>query len=120
MKRWKQWMTLIVDTVVSVAHPASSSPSSKLKPLNQGQLNDLLCDLSLSKESSEILTSRLDEHGIVGSETKIAFYRDRDDVLIRFFTMEDNFVYCNNIQGLLSKMGLPEYNPDEWRLFIDS
>ena len=34
--------------------------------------------------------------------------------------MEDDFVYCNNIQGLLSEMGLPEYNPDECRLFIDS
>ena len=34
--------------------------------------------------------------------------------------MEDDFVYCNNIQSLLSEMGLPEYNPDEWRLFIDS
>jgi len=34
--------------------------------------------------------------------------------------MEDDFVYCNNIQGLFSEMGLPEYNPDEWRLFIDS
>ena len=34
--------------------------------------------------------------------------------------MEDDLVYCNNIQGLLSEMALPEYNPDEWRLFIDS
>ena len=41
-------------------------------------------------------------------------------MLIRFFTKEDEFVYCNNIQGLLSEMGLPEYISDEWRLFIDS
>ena len=34
--------------------------------------------------------------------------------------MEDDFVYCNSIQGLLSEMGLPEYNPNEWKLFIDS
>ena len=45
---------------------------------------------------------------------------NRDDLLISFFTIEDYFVYCNNIQGLLSEMDLPEYNPDEWRLFIDS
>ena len=31
--------------------------------------------------------------------------------------MEDDFVYCNNIQSDFSEMGLPEYNPDEWRLF---
>ena len=97
-----------------------SLPSSKPKPFSQGQLNDLIRDLGLSKESSKILASRLDEHGILGSETKITFYRNRDDMLIRFFTMEDNFVHCNDIQGLLSKMGLPEYNPDDSRLFIDS
>ena len=34
--------------------------------------------------------------------------------------MEDDFVYCNNIQGLLSEIGLHEYNQDEQRLFIDS
>ena len=66
------------------------------------------------------MASCLGEHGILVAGTKIAFYRDKDDLLIRFFTMEDDFVYCNNIQGLLSEMGLPEYNPDEWRLFIDS
>ena len=63
------------------------------------------------------MASRLGEHGVLDSETKI--YRDRDDLLIRFFTIENDFVYCNNIQSLLSEMGLPEYNPDEWRLFID-
>ena len=77
-------------------------------------------DLGLSKELTEILASRLGKHGILNSGTKITFYRDRDDLLICFFTMKDDFVYCNNTQGLLSEMGLPEYNPDEWRLFIDS
>ena len=57
---------------------------------------------------------------VLDSETKITFYRDRDDLLICFFTVEDDFVYCNNIQGLLSEIDFPEYNSDEWRLFIDS
>ena len=95
---------------------AASSLSAKPKPFCQGQLNDLVCDLSLSKESSEILASRLGEHGILDWETKITFYHDRDDL---FFTVEDDFVYCNNIQGLL-EMGFSEYKPDEWKLFIDS
>ena len=72
----------------------------------------------MTKESSKILASHLGEHGILDSETKITFYRNRDDLLIRFFTMKGVFVYCNNIQGFFSEMGLPEYNPDEWRLFI--
>ena len=99
---------------------AASSLTAKSKPFSQGRLNDLVCDLGLSKKSSEISASRLIEHGMLDSGTKITFYRDRDDLLIRFSTMEDDFVCCNNIQGLLSQMGLPEYNPDKWRLFIDS
>ena len=94
--------------------------STKPKPFSQGQLNNQVRDLGLSQKSSEILASCLGEHGILDSATKIAFYRDRGDSLIRFFTMEDDLVYCNNIQGLLLKMGIPEYSPDEWRLFIDS
>ena len=98
---------------------AASLLTAKSKPFSQGQLNDLVCDLGLSKESSEILASRFGERGILDSGTKIIFYRDRDNLLIRFFTMEDDFVYCNDIQGFLLEMGLPEHNPGEWRLFID-
>ena len=99
---------------------AASSLGAKPKSFNQGQLNGPVRDLSLFKDSSEILATCLGEHGIPDSGTKITFYHDRDDLLICFFTMEDGFVYCNNIQGLLSEMGLPEFNPDEWKLFIDS
>ncbi|XP_076815743.1 uncharacterized protein LOC143461765 isoform X1 [Clavelina lepadiformis] len=41
-------------------------------------------------------------------------------MLTQFFSQQDNFVYCKNIKGLLSSMGLLEYKPEEWRLFIDS
>ena len=99
---------------------ASSSLNAKPKPFNQGQLNNLVRDLGLFKKLSEILASRLDEHGILDFGTKITFYHDSDDLLIRFLTMEGDFVHCNNNQGLFSKMDLPEYHPNEWRLFIDS
>ena len=51
----------------------ASSLSTNPKPFSQRQLNDLVRDLNLSKESSEILASRLGEHGILDSETKINF-----------------------------------------------
>ena len=50
---------------------AASSLSAKRKPFSQGQLNDLVRDLGLSKESSEILASRLGEDGILDSGTTI-------------------------------------------------
>ena len=67
--------------------------STNPKPFSQDRLNDLKRDLNLSKESSEILASRLGEHSILDSETKITFFCNRDDLLLRFFIMEDDFVY---------------------------
>ena len=29
-------------------------------------------------------------------------------------------MYCNSVEGLLKKLGVLEYNPNDWRLFIDS
>ena len=63
---------------------AASLPSAKPKPFSQGQLNDPVRDLGLSKKSSEILASCLGKHGILDSGTKITFYRDKDDLLICF------------------------------------
>ena len=31
-----------------------------------------------------------------------------------------NFVLCNDIPGVLMKLGVTEYSPDDWRLFIGS
>ena len=63
---------------------AASSHIAKPKSFGQDQLNDLVRDLGLSKESSDILASRLGEYGTLGSGAKITFYSDRDDFLIRF------------------------------------
>ena len=62
----------------------ASSLSAKPKPFSLGQLNDLARDLGLSNELSEILAFRLGEHSILDLETKITFYRNRDDLLILF------------------------------------
>ena len=48
---------------------AASSLNAKPKPFSQDQLNDLVCDLGLSKESSEIFASRLGQHSILDSGT---------------------------------------------------
>ena len=63
----------------------TSSLSTNPKPFSQGQLYDLVRDLSLSEESSELLASRLGEHGVLDLGTQITFYRNRDDLLLRFF-----------------------------------
>ena len=116
-------MILIAATVVLLAFPAwllqHFRSVQNQNPLAKASLNDLVRDLGLSKKLSEILASRLGEYGILDSGAKIRFHRGRDDLLIRFFAMEDDFVYCDTSRPLF-KNGLLEYNPNEWRLFIDS
>ena len=56
--------------------------------------------------------------------TNITFFCTREQELLVYFnknkTGNGNFVYCQNIQGLLKRMGIKEYLPGECRLFVDS
>ena len=44
---------------------------------NQAELNDLIRDLSLSKDLSELLLSRLKEKNMLQKEKNVTFYRNR-------------------------------------------
>ncbi|KYN09497.1 hypothetical protein ALC57_18384 [Trachymyrmex cornetzi] len=90
------------------------------KPLNQKELNDLVRDCNLSKQMSELLASRLKERNLVTAETKITFYRNREQNFLKYFSEEDSIVYCSNIRGLINEIKSDIYIPEEWRLFIDS
>ena len=50
----------------------------------------------------------------------ITIYRKHHEEFLPLFTQENEVVYCNNVEGLLKKLGIFEYNPNDWRLFIDS
>ena len=89
------------------------------KLFSQSELNDLARDLNLSKESSELLASRLKEINMLQQGTLITFYR-RHAEFFKYFSEENDIVYCNNVEGLLKKLCIREYNPQDWRLFIDS
>ncbi len=45
---------------------------------NQTELNDLVRDLSLSKELSDMLASRLNEKNLLQYSTKVTFYHSRE------------------------------------------
>lgn len=85
---------------------------------NQAELNDLVRDLGLSKELSELLASRLKEKNMLHKETNVTFYRNREKSLLAFFKTDKDFVYCCDVAGLLKAMGVPQYDPNEWRLFM--
>ena len=94
--------------------------SSVPQRFRQEELNDLVRDLNLSKAASELLASRLNDKNLLERGTKITYYRTREKNLLPFFSKENNLVYCHEVRGFLEKMGLTEFFPHDWRLFIDS
>ena len=87
--------------------------------INQSMLNDLVRDLTLTKDKAEILGSRLKQWSLLEKDTKISKFRLRHEKLSSFFDVKDNLCYCKDVSGLMIELGY-EHDSDEWRLFIDS
>ena len=86
---------------------------------NQAALNDLIRDLGLPKDKSELLGSRLKERNLLASGTTFFWYRHREQSLVKFFSEGDGYAFCSYIDCLMKKLGLI-YNSAEWRLILDS
>ena len=88
--------------------------------LTQAQLNDLSRDLYLSKESAQLLGSRLRENNLLAPQTTSYWYRNRDDEFRKYFSRDEQhwLVYFNDVSGLVKALGM-EYKAVEWRLFLD-
>ena len=85
--------------------------------ITQAFLNDLVRDLNFLKESAELLGSRLQHNNLLASTTTYSWYMRRKKDLVQYFSMEETFVYCQNVAGLLQAMSCT-YDPTEWRLFL--
>lgn len=98
------------------------TPEAVQKPelFNQMELNDLVRDLNLPKDASELLASRLRDKNLLAPGTSTSFYRNREKDLSPYFIQEESLVYCNNIPEVVIKLGATSYEKEEWRLFIDS
>ena len=93
--------------------------SNNPKLFTQNALNDLVRDLDLPKNASELLASRLHERKMLAPGTLITVYRNREKDFEQFFKKDGNLLYCVDIPNLITKIGA-EYKANEWRLFIDS
>ena len=89
-------------------------------PFSQKELNDLVRDLSLSTDSAELLASRLKEKNLLPDSARISFFRNRHQEYLRFFSPVKELVYCTDNAQLLFKLGVLQYEPKDWRLFIDN
>jgi len=49
----------------------------------------------------------------------VCFYRGRHEEFKDLFSQENGVVFCNDVCSVMVVLG-HEYNPDQWRFFIDS
>ncbi|KAF2358194.1 hypothetical protein FHG87_011047 [Trinorchestia longiramus] len=95
------------------------SCSSEPHLLTQEDPNDLVRDLKLSKNQSELLGSRLKGWNLLQKNAMICTYRNRHWQFEKYFSEENGLVFCNDIPLLMETFGIV-YNPTEWRLFFDA
>lgn len=86
--------------------------------LTQGDFNDIVRDLNLTKEFSELLGSRLQQWKLLQNDVRITATRTRSDNLAACFGIHEKICYCKDIAQLFTTMN-QEFVADEWRLFID-
>ena len=87
--------------------------------VSQTGLNDLVKDLNLSKQQSELLASRLQQWNLVHPDVRISTFRKRNADLMKFFKYENELCSCTDVDGLLVALNL-HHDTSQWRLFIDS
>ena len=88
---------------------------------NQHEMDDLIRDMGLTNESAQLLTSRLKEWNLLDPTCKVSKYRKRHLSFARFFTVSQphSLCYCSTYLKFFNEIGI-DYNPTDWRLFIDS
>ena len=63
--------------------------------------------------------SRLRGWNLLQKDTKVCFFRNRQEEFQDFSSEENDLVYCNNICAVMDVLEY-EHKTTEWRLFIDS
>ena len=71
------------DEEQDIAHEAWNA--GRVFLYSQFELNDLIRDLNLPKQSAEVLTSRLQEKHLLKAGTSVSFYCNREENLRKYF-----------------------------------
>lgn len=74
--------------------------------------------MGLSKESVELLASRLKDKKVLTPGTSITFYRERDVSFRKYFYKEGSLTYYTDVVGLVNEFSSASYETTDWRLFI--
>lgn len=103
----------------SASSDGEDTPEKSPQLFVQSELDDLVRDLGLSKESAQLPGSRSAEKNLLARSTRFAWYMQLEQEFMWYFIKTDDMVYWYDVPGLVGHMG-KEYDPGDWRLFIDS
>ena len=112
-------MYFSADSSTTIDTDAEYAPLTSLEPHfpTKKELDDLICDLGLTKSGAELSTSRLNEWNLLGDNCNSTAYRNRHLEFSVYF--DSDFCYCKDLEGLFGAVGI-DHNPTQWLLFIDS
>ena len=96
-------------------HECSSEPNR----FKQDDLSDVMRDLNLPKESTELLASCLKERNFQQAKTNVTSCRNREANFLPYFKQYEEIVVCNNAEPLLMELDIVHYEANSWRLFTD-
>lgn len=100
-------------------YPSDAESVENQHRLSQAELNDWVRDLELTKEKAELLASRMKQFNFLEPNVNVTYYRKRQEPYAKYYSVESKICFCNDIPGLFRELGQP-YDPNQWRLFIDS
>jgi len=92
---------------------ARACSSNEPHLLTQGNLNDIVCDLNLSKKQAGLLGSKLKVWNLLHQDTLVCFCRVYHEEFEDFFSLEDGVVFCNDFCSVMEVLG-HEYDPDQF------
>lgn len=92
------------DNADSETDSSLDTKKSVLMLVSQPKLNDLIRDLGLPKDSAEFLASFMKQRNLLEPRTKVSLYRNRESNFRKYFSKDEDLVFCTDINGLMNKI----------------
>ncbi|KAI8116178.1 hypothetical protein CVS40_11714 [Lucilia cuprina] len=90
--------------------------------ITQDHLDRIVKKLKLSQNNAMTLASELKRVNILAPDDKVTTYKHRQEQYMGYFMLSEDatYAYCQDVPALMKEMGICNYNPTSWRLFIDA
>ena len=85
-------------------HAFSAHSSTEPHSVTKAELNDIVQDLNLPRTKAWLLGSWLQQWNLLEKGVRASFYRKRQLNTAKYFLMDGDLVYCNDICGLMEEL----------------